>query len=147
MQLYRQATEVTSEALASPSKYLNLYGDFVTKNASAVGQIEGALRSLTYIIPGRTQGSQREGRITDIMLGRFRDAEIASESRTLLLKLMLGLRLTIKQYTPECSSSPSTMTPSLPEQSQSFLHFKDLILHHTIDIPSSGQSTPLLIAN
>lgn len=42
----------THEALALPPKYLHMYGDFVTKNASAVGQIEGALRSLTYILPG-----------------------------------------------------------------------------------------------
>lgn len=35
-----------------PAKYLSMYGDFVTQNASSVGSIEGALRSLTYIIPG-----------------------------------------------------------------------------------------------
>jgi peroxin-16 len=29
-----------------------MYTDFITKNAGAVGQVEGALRSLTYIIPG-----------------------------------------------------------------------------------------------
>ena len=40
-----------------------MYGDFITKNQSSVTQIESALRSLTYIIPGR-----------------FRDAELASES-------------------------------------------------------------------
>lgn len=32
--------------------YLNMYGDFITKNAGAVSQIESALRSLTYIVPG-----------------------------------------------------------------------------------------------
>lgn len=32
--------------------YLNIYGDFITKNAHAVSQIESALRSLTYIVPG-----------------------------------------------------------------------------------------------
>jgi hypothetical protein len=30
-----------------------MYNDFITKNAGAVGQVEGALRSLTYLIPGR----------------------------------------------------------------------------------------------
>lgn len=40
-----------------------MYGDFITKNSHQVSQIESALRSLTYIIPGR-----------------FRDAEIASET-------------------------------------------------------------------
>lgn len=29
-----------------------MYSEFITKNAGAVGQVEGALRSLTYIIPG-----------------------------------------------------------------------------------------------
>lgn len=52
MELYRQASRTTKEVIAIPPKYLGMYGDFVTKNASAVGQIEGALRSLTYIIPG-----------------------------------------------------------------------------------------------
>ncbi|KAA8567760.1 hypothetical protein EYC84_008227 [Monilinia fructicola] len=42
---------------------LHLYSDFILKNQSSVTQIESALRSLTYIIPGR-----------------FRDAELASES-------------------------------------------------------------------
>ena len=32
--------------------YLDMYGDFITKNAGAVSQIESALRSLTYIVPG-----------------------------------------------------------------------------------------------
>ena len=31
-----------------------MYEDFVIKNAGSVGQIEGALRSLSYIIPGKT---------------------------------------------------------------------------------------------
>jgi hypothetical protein len=30
-----------------------MYNEFITKNAGAVGQVEGALRSLTYLIPGR----------------------------------------------------------------------------------------------
>lgn len=38
--------------LLQPSKWVPLYEDFVTKNASSVGQVESALRSLTYIIPG-----------------------------------------------------------------------------------------------
>lgn len=46
-----------------PPKWLHMYGDFITKNSHQVSQIESALRSLTYIIPGR-----------------FRDAEIASET-------------------------------------------------------------------
>ena len=36
----------------SPPHWLNMYSDFVLENASSIGQIEAALRSLTYIIPG-----------------------------------------------------------------------------------------------
>ncbi|KAL1648013.1 hypothetical protein SLS58_002338 [Diplodia intermedia] len=59
----KQASNKVSEALSLPPKWLAQYSDFITKNASAVSQIESALRSLTYIIPGR-----------------FRESEIASES-------------------------------------------------------------------
>ncbi|OAQ78233.1 peroxisomal membrane protein pex16 [Purpureocillium lilacinum] len=51
------------QILSLPPQWLAMYDDFITKNAGQVSQIESALRSLTYIIPGR-----------------FRDAEIASES-------------------------------------------------------------------
>lgn len=51
------------QVLSMPPKWLHMYSDFITKNAQSVSQIESALRSLTYVIPGR-----------------FRDAEIASES-------------------------------------------------------------------
>ncbi|KAF2097400.1 peroxisomal membrane protein pex16 [Rhizodiscina lignyota] len=60
--LYKQVSKSVPEALSLPPKWMDMYGDFIIKNASAVSQIESALRSLTYIIPGR-----------------FRDAEIASE--------------------------------------------------------------------
>lgn len=52
-----------AQTLTSPKQWLSEYSTFIQKNASSVSQIESALRSLTYIIPGR-----------------FRDAEIASES-------------------------------------------------------------------
>ncbi|KAL3478011.1 peroxisome membrane protein [Aspergillus californicus] len=44
--------------LLQPSKWLPMYEDFVTKNASSIGQVESALRSLTYIIPGRYRDSE-----------------------------------------------------------------------------------------
>jgi peroxin-16 len=56
-------TSSISKGLSQPREWLNMYSSFVTKNASSVASIESALRSLTYVIPGR-----------------FRDAEIASES-------------------------------------------------------------------
>ncbi|KJZ74300.1 hypothetical protein HIM_06306 [Hirsutella minnesotensis 3608] len=52
-----------AQLLSLPPRWLALYEDFISKNAGQVSQIESALRSLTYVIPGR-----------------FRDAEIASES-------------------------------------------------------------------
>ncbi|GAD97331.1 peroxisomal membrane protein pex16 [Paecilomyces variotii No. 5] len=51
-------TRYVAKTLSEPSKLLSLYEDFVTKNASSVGQIESALRSLTYIIPGRYRESE-----------------------------------------------------------------------------------------
>jgi hypothetical protein len=47
-----KSRSLVSATLLQPSKWLTLYEDFVTKNASSVGQVESALRSLTYIIPG-----------------------------------------------------------------------------------------------
>lgn len=52
MDRIRQAADQTRVAVSAPTKWVNMYGDFITKNAGAVGQVEGALRSLTYIIPG-----------------------------------------------------------------------------------------------
>ncbi|KAJ8118809.1 hypothetical protein OPT61_g294 [Boeremia exigua] len=61
--MIKEATHSATEVLSQPTKWLGMYSDFITKNSSAVSQIESALRSLTYIIPGR-----------------FRESEIASES-------------------------------------------------------------------
>ena len=52
MNYARQASASTFSALTMPAKWLGQYDDFIVKNASAVSQIESALRSLTYIIPG-----------------------------------------------------------------------------------------------
>ena len=46
--------DMKTSPLLRPSKWLPLYEEFVSKNASSVGQVESALRSLTYIIPGIT---------------------------------------------------------------------------------------------
>ncbi|KAF2861174.1 peroxisomal membrane protein pex16 [Piedraia hortae CBS 480.64] len=63
MDRVKQAVHQTHDMVALPPKWLQKYDDLITKNAGAVGQIEGALRSLTYILPGR-----------------FRESEVASES-------------------------------------------------------------------
>ncbi|UNI22208.1 hypothetical protein JDV02_008117 [Purpureocillium takamizusanense] len=62
-QQQKQQRPTAGQILSLPPQWLAMYDDFITKNAGQVSQIESALRSLTYIIPGR-----------------FRDAEIASES-------------------------------------------------------------------
>merc|ERR1712000_131705 len=59
----RSTRPTAGQLLSLPPQWLGMYEEFITKNAGQVSQIESALRSLTYIIPGR-----------------FRDAEIASES-------------------------------------------------------------------
>lgn len=41
-----------SQLLSAPPQWLGMYEDFIAKNAGQVSQIESALRSLTYIIPG-----------------------------------------------------------------------------------------------
>ncbi|KAI9482848.1 MAG: peroxisome membrane protein [Benjaminiella poitrasii] len=52
-------------------EYLNLYEDFLLKNASQITSIETSLRSLTYILPGR-----------------FHDAELASQALYAALNLI-----------------------------------------------------------
>ena len=63
MDSLKQVSSRVPDVLSLPPQWLSMYADFVTKNASSVSQIESALRSLTYIIPGR-----------------FRESEIASET-------------------------------------------------------------------
>lgn len=52
IELYKQAQSRIPATISLPSHWLKSYEDFVTKNASSVTQIESALRSLTYIVPG-----------------------------------------------------------------------------------------------
>ncbi|KAL1894466.1 hypothetical protein Cpir12675_003643 [Ceratocystis pirilliformis] len=70
------------------SSWLGMYDSYIEKNAGNVSQIESALRSLTYIIPGR-----------------FRDAEIASES------LHSGIQL-LSMYHDSLLSRAITHLPS-----------------------------------
>lgn len=52
MEHLKNAAEQTKVVVRLPTKWVHMYGDFITKNGSAVGQVEGALRSLTYLAPG-----------------------------------------------------------------------------------------------
>lgn len=69
-----------------------MYSDFITKNQSSVTQIESALRSLTYIIPGR-----------------FRDAELASESLHSSIQLL-------SMYHDTLLSRAISKLPGMPRQ-------------------------------
>lgn len=74
--------------LSLPPKWLGMYDEFIAKNAGQVSQIESALRSLTYIIPGPSchphpphcRSPPPPSLLTPKRAGRFRDAEIASET-------------------------------------------------------------------
>lgn len=52
MEQLKNAAAQTKVVVKLPTKWVNMYSDFITKNAGAVGQVEGALRSVTYLIPG-----------------------------------------------------------------------------------------------
>lgn len=54
METVRNIQNPIPPVVLQPSKWLSLYEDFVAKNSSSVGSVESALRSLTYIIPGKT---------------------------------------------------------------------------------------------
>ena len=71
-----------SIALSLPSQWVGLYSDFITRNAGAVSQIESGLRSLTYIIPGIASEKRADDSALTSCPGRYRESEIASESRT-----------------------------------------------------------------
>lgn len=53
METVRNIQNPIPPVVLQPSKWLSLYEDFVAKNSSSVGSVESALRSLTYIIPGK----------------------------------------------------------------------------------------------
>ena len=92
METLKTAKRRVPDALALPPKWLSMYGDFVTKNQSSVTQIESALRSLTYIIPGR-----------------FRDAELASESLHSSIQLL-------SIYHDNLLTRAMTKLPNVPRQ-------------------------------
>lgn len=48
----KRPANAVAQVLSLPPRWLALYDDFISKNAGQVSQIESALRSLTYIIPG-----------------------------------------------------------------------------------------------
>lgn len=64
METVRNIHNPIPPVVLQPSKWLSLYEDFVAKNSSSVGSVESALRSLTYIIPGKIHfGLSSSGRL------------------------------------------------------------------------------------
>ncbi len=59
--LPKPSASAVGQILAMPPKWLSMYEDFIAKNAGQVSQIESALRSLTYIIPGKVSISPGSG--------------------------------------------------------------------------------------
>jgi peroxin-16 len=70
MEQIKQAAAHTKVVVKLPTKWLSMYGDFITKNAGAVGQVEGALRSITYLVPG---SSYNWSRTTPMLMLRQED--------------------------------------------------------------------------
>lgn len=83
METLRNIQNPIPPVLLQPSKWLSIYEDFVTKNASSVGQVESALRSLTYIIPGEFSFGLIMHPVGEsnkyLLSGRYRESEIPSE--------------------------------------------------------------------
>ncbi|CZT19716.1 related to peroxisomal membrane protein pex16 (peroxin-16) [Ramularia collo-cygni] len=52
MEKIKHAAAQTKVVVKLPTKWAQSYSNFITQNSSAVGQVEGALRSVTYLIPG-----------------------------------------------------------------------------------------------
>ena len=84
----RLQAHIPTHYLSLPSQWLSTYNSFVQANASQVSQIESALRSLQYIIPGR-----------------FHETPITSESLQTFLSLLTA-------YHTHLLPSPSPPSPA-----------------------------------
>ncbi|KAL9635107.1 MAG: hypothetical protein Q9204_002744 [Flavoplaca sp. TL-2023a] len=114
--LYKQAQSKIPATISLPSHWLKSYEEFVTKNATSVGQIESTLRSLTYLIPGR-----------------FHEAELASETlHTSTLLLSLYHTSILRRHFPSPSPpSPQTRYTAF-YAARSRLHSASAIILQTI---------------
>ncbi|KAI4161687.1 MAG: hypothetical protein LQ342_004695 [Letrouitia transgressa] len=114
-ELYKQAQTRIPATISFPSTWLRAYEDFVSKNAGSVTQIESALRSLTYIVPGRQPIDTSSLCWFLQILGRFRESEIASESlHTTTLLLSLYHTSVLRRHFP---------SPSLPSPHSRYITF------------------------
>lgn len=79
MEQLKQAAAQTRVVVKLPTKWVNMYSDFITKNAGAVGQVEGALRSVTYLIPGTFLPRYKHKDDTNSPSGGLRMSDISTE--------------------------------------------------------------------
>ncbi|KAK0669231.1 peroxisome membrane protein [Cercophora samala] len=93
-------------AFSLPPQWFHMYDDFITKNSHQVSQIESTLRSLTYIIPGR-----------------FRDAEIASESIHSGVQLLSLYHDTLLSRAATLSKLPLSSLPRAPSPQSRYTKF------------------------
>ena len=115
----------SSKSAPSSSRWLHVYDDFITKNAHQVSQIESALRSLTYIIPGPSPFPSPclPLLLTSSLSGRFRDAEIASESIHSGVQLLSLYHDALLRRASTTSKLPPSPPPSLPAPHSRYTRF------------------------
>jgi hypothetical protein len=139
---FKKGRSLIPDSITSPARWPQMYEKFVSENASSVSQIESALRSLTYIIPGR------HIRCSCVFLcGSLLDLQVGSANPRSRLN-HVGLRafdslirqLTFTQSTPASNCYPSIMTRYLPEPSPAYRPpFPVLFLPFITGIPNFGQ--------
>lgn len=121
----RPSSGASANSAPSSTRWLHLYDDFITKNAHQVSQIESALRSLTYIIPGSSPSPLLPpSPLADHPLpGRFRDAEIASESIHSGVQLLSLYHDALLRRALTASKLPPSPPPSLPAPHSRYTRF------------------------
>lgn len=114
----RLQTNIPTTYLQLPSQWLSSYTSFVKNNSAQVSQIESALRSLTYIIPGR-----------------FHDTPITSESLQTFLTLLTA-------YNNHLLPSPTPPSPAT--RYQNFWKFSSPLYARCAALLRTIQYTQLL---
>lgn len=92
--LHDLSSTITSTAVSLPQ----IYSTCVAANAASVSQVESALRSLTYLVPG----------------ARLRDSELASESLHTFIQLLSVYHDHLLKARANILSSSPTLSKSMP---------------------------------
>ncbi|CAF9913658.1 MAG: hypothetical protein GOMPHAMPRED_007989 [Gomphillus americanus] len=123
-----QIRKQSQQSQFSQKSLVRMYENFVSENASSVSQIESALRSLTYIIPGR-----------------FKESELASESLHSFIQLLslYHTSLLSKVYNRLPSSIPRP-NPSLHNRYTKFWSSQSTLYRRIAQLLQIIQYTELL---